>query len=128
LDTVISKNAGEKLVGTEATRDKRRSERVKLSVPIIVMTETPEREEIRENTHTITVNAHGGLFKLKTELLHGQPIILVNETTDMQVSCRVVRVEDLPNGEFGVAFEFDRPAPEFWLVTFPPADWKIGSS
>ena len=97
-------------------------------MPLIVMTETREREPIQEEVRTITVNAHGGLFKLEMEVLSGQPMILINPKTNSQESCRVVRVEDLPSGEFGVAFEFDRPAPQFWPVTFPPADWKIASS
>ena len=113
---------------TEATREKRRSERVKLSVPVIVMTETKDREHVREEARTITVNAHGGLFKLKMEVLSGQPMILVNAKTNKEETCRVVRVEDLPSGEFGVAFEFDRPAPDFWPLTFPPADWKKAPS
>jgi hypothetical protein len=115
-------------VGAEATREKRRSERVKLSVPVIVMAETREREQVQEETRTIVVNAHGGLFKLKMELLSGQPMILVNAKTNVEQSCRVVRVEDLPDGGFGVAFEFDRPAPQFWPVTFPPADWEMVAS
>ena len=115
-------------MGAEGTRDKRRSERVNLSVPVIVMTETREREQVQEEARTINVNAHGGLFKLKMEVLSGQPMILVNATTNMEESCRVVRVEELPTGEYGVAFEFDRPAPQFWPVTFPPADWKVVAS
>ena len=106
------------------SREKRRSERVKLSVPVIVMTETPERERVQEVTHTITVNAHGGLFKLKMEVLPGQPMILTNMQTKLEQRCRVVRVEHLPRAEFGVAFEFERPAPEFWSVELPPADWN----
>jgi hypothetical protein len=106
------------------TREKRRSERVKLSVPVIVVTETSERERVQEVTHTITVNAHGGLFKLKMEVLPGQPMILTNMQTKLEQRCRVVRVEHLPRSEFGVAFEFEKPAPEFWSVELPPTDWN----
>ena len=106
------------------TREKRRSERVKLSVPVIVVTETSERERVQEVTHTITVNAHGGLFKLKMEVLPGQPMILTNMQTKLEQRCRVVRVEYLPGAELGVAFEFEKPTPEFWSVDLPPADWN----
>jgi hypothetical protein len=105
-------------------REKRRSERVKLSVPLIVAAETLDRKPVQEVTRTITVNAHGGLFKLKMELLAGQPIVLTNMKTNLEQRCRVVRVEHLPGPEFGVAFEFERAAPEFWPVDFPPADWQ----
>jgi hypothetical protein len=106
------------------TREKRRSERVNLSVPVIVITETRDREQVQEEARTVSVNAHGGLFKLKMEVLAGQPMILVNPRTNMEQSCRVVRVEELPSGGYAVAFEFDHPAPGFWPVTFPPADWQ----
>jgi hypothetical protein len=112
-------------VDTEATREKRRSERVKLNVPLIVMTETLEHVKVQEVTHTIVVNAHGGLFKLKMEVLVGQPMILANLQTNLEKRCRVVRVEQLPGEEFGIAFEFETAAPEFWSMPAPPADWKI---
>jgi len=38
-------------------------------------------------------------------------------------AARVVRVENPPGGYTAVAFEFDEPAPGFWPVEFPPADW-----
>jgi hypothetical protein len=112
-------------LGVEASRAQRRSERVKLSVAVTVMAETREREQAQEETRTVVVNAHGGLFKLKMEVLVGQLMILTNAKTNRKESCRVLRVEDLPSGEFGVAFEFDNPAPHFWPLTFPPADWNL---
>lgn len=113
---------------SEGTREKRRSERVKLSVPVVVTTETLEHEQVQEVTRTVTVNAHGGLFKLKMEVLVGQPMVLSNMETKLEERCRVVRVEQLPGAEFGVAFEFDQPTAKFWPVTFPPADWNVAPS
>jgi hypothetical protein len=110
--------------GPQASREGRRSERVKLSVPVLVMTETLEHEPAQDVAQTIAVNAHGGLFKLKMEVLVGQPMTLVNMQSSLEQHCRVVRVEHLPAAEFGVAFEFDNPAPEFWSVRLPPADWN----
>jgi hypothetical protein len=115
-------------MSAEATHEKRRSERLKLNVPVIVMTETLEHVKVQEVTHTIVVNAHGGLLKLKMEVLVGQPMILANLQTNHEKRCRVVRVEQLPGEEFGIAFEFEKPTPEFWAVTSPPADWQVGSS
>jgi hypothetical protein len=114
----------ENRLGPESTREQRRSERVRLSVPVLMMTETLEHEPAQEVTQTVTVNAHGGLFKLKMEVLAGQPMILVNLQTNVEQRCRVVRAEQLPNEEFGVAFEFESPAPEFWSVNLPPASWN----
>jgi hypothetical protein len=113
----------ENRLGPEA-REQRRSERIRLSVPVLMVTETLEHEPVQEVTQTVTVNAHGGLFKLKMEVLAGQPMTLVNLQTNHEQRCRVVRVEQLPAAEFGVAFEFASPAPEFWSVTVPPANWN----
>ena len=108
--------------------NRRRSERVMLQIRVKVVTETPERVPVEEETHTLVVNAHGGLLKLKLELLQGQPIVLVNPLNGMKQACRVVRI-DQPSAEyFAVAFEFDQPAPKFWPVTFPPKDWGVSGS
>jgi hypothetical protein len=108
-----------------ASREQRRSERVKLSVPVIVLAETRERQPVQEETVTAVVNAHGGIFKLQMELLVGQPITVLNPLTNQKESCRVVRVDELANGGFGVAFAFDVAAPEFWPLSTPPADWNL---
>jgi hypothetical protein len=105
--------------------NRRRSERVMLQVPITLMAETPQRVHIHEETHTLVVNAHGGLLKLKAELLTGQPIVLLNPQTKMKEACRVVRIDQPSADYFAVAFEFDRPAPKFWPITFPPKDWGL---
>jgi hypothetical protein len=99
-----------------------------LQVPVIVKTKTRHGDNAQEETHTVVVNAHGGLLKLKMELQAGQPIVLVNAKTKMEQSCRVVRVDEPPGGNFAIAFEFDRPAPHFWPITFPPADWGVKQS
>jgi len=114
----------ENRLGPEATREQRRSERIRLSVPVLITTETLDHEPVQEVTQTVTVNAHGGLFKLKMEVLAGQPLVLLNLQTNQEQRCRVVRVEQLPGAEFGVAFEFASPAPEFWSLKATPADWN----
>lgn len=102
--------------------NRRRSERVILQVPVTVLTETHEREQVQEQTQTLVVNAHGGLLKLKMEVLAGQPLVLVN-SKGQQEQCHVVRIDQPSPDYFAVAFQFDEPAPLFWPVTFPPADW-----
>jgi hypothetical protein len=109
----------------ENGREQRRSERVKLIVPVIVMAENRLREQMQEETVTAVVNAHGGLFKLQMELLVGQPILVVNPLNNHEESSHVVRVDELQSGGFGVAFAFDTPTPEFWPLATPPADWNL---
>ena len=105
--------------------DPRRSERVTLTVPVMVTASAVDGREFQELTQTAIVNAHGGLFRSTVEFLVAQPLVLTNLNTNLKESARVVHAEHLANGEFGVAFEFDNPAPEFWQVEDAPDDWAV---
>ena len=103
--------------------NRRRSERVLLRMTVLVVAENEERREVREETQTQVVNAHGGLLRLKMHLHVGQSFLLNNPKSGQEMSCRVVRTEDAGMEFYNVAFEFDRPAGNFWPIVFPPADW-----
>jgi hypothetical protein len=105
--------------------DKRRSERVKLTVSLMVTATMIDGREVQELVHTAIVNAHGGLFRSTVEFLLAQPLVLINLSTNSTESARVVHAESLDNGGFGVAFEFDNAAPEFWQVEKAPDDWSV---
>jgi hypothetical protein len=103
--------------------NRRRSERVMLRMSVLVLAEDEERHLHKLEAQTQVVNAHGGLFKIKTHLHVGQSFILSNPRSAAEISCQVVRIEDAGLEYFHVAFEFDRPAPDFWPIVFPPTDW-----
>jgi hypothetical protein len=112
---------------TEAAQNRRRSERVMLSIPVHVLAEDEDRRQMRTAAKTLVVNAHGGLMEMKEHLHVGQSFLLTNPATGSEMSCRVVRVDESGMEHFQIAFEFDRPTPKFWPVTFPPADWGAHS-
>jgi hypothetical protein len=112
---------------TQTAQNRRRSERVMLHMPVRVLAENEERQQIRVEAKTLVVNAHGGLMEMKEHLHVGQSFFLTNGGTGAEMSCRVVRVDESGMEHFHIAFEFDRPAPKFWPVTFPPADWDLPS-
>lgn len=103
--------------------NRRRSERVILRMRVTVFAEDTQRKRRQIEALTQVVNAHGGLLKSQMELHVGQPMLLVNPQNKVEQGCRVVRVEDTAEGDFAVAFEFDKPNPKFWPVVFPPEDW-----
>jgi hypothetical protein len=105
--------------------NRRRSERVMLRMSVMILAEDEERHQIQVQAHTQVVNAHGGLLQLKSHLHLGQSFLLTNPRSGAEMSCRVVRTEDSGLDLYNVAFEFDRPAPKFWPVIFPPADWAV---
>jgi hypothetical protein len=92
---------------------------------VLVIAENEERKQIEEEAETQVVNAHGGLLRMKEHLHIGQSFLLSNPRNTMEISCRVVRSEEAGLEYYNVAFEFDRPAPNFWPIVFPPADWGI---
>ena len=110
---------------TRSNNEQRRSERLHLTVPVMVTAAGVDGREIQELTQTAIVNAHGGLFRSTVEFLVAQPLVLTNLNTNLKESARVVHAELLANGEFGVAFEFDNAAPEFWQVEDAPDDWAL---
>ena len=60
---------------------RRRSRRVVIQVPILVVTKNRERFVQREETHTLVINAHGGLMELGLAVVAGQPLVLINPRT-----------------------------------------------
>ena len=103
--------------------NRRRSERVVLRMSVLLVAENEDRKQIEESAETQIVNAHGGLLRMRQHLHVGQSFLLHNLQTSKDMSCRVVRTEEDGLDFFKVAFEFDRPAANFWPVVFPPADW-----
>jgi hypothetical protein len=94
-----------------------------LRMIMVVKAADAEGTEIGGEAETQVVNAHGGLLRTKVRLLSGQTFRLGNPKSGMEESCRVVRSEVKEADYYSIGFEFDRPAPNFWPIVFPPADW-----
>ena len=84
----------------------------------------PDSKRINIEAKTLVVNAHGGLLDVGMEMVRGQQIRLSNSMAEIVATGRILRVEGSEEGRFSVAFEFESPAPHFWPVSFPPADWS----
>ena len=119
-----TKSAPDKTAGTTEERNRRRSERVVLRVPLQLTAKMPDGKRISIAAYSLVVNAHGGLLDVGMEMSKGQQVILNNSRTEKIASAKIVRTETSEDGRFSVAFEFEFPAPTFWPVIFPPADWS----
>ena len=128
MPELTSKPSPEGTAGVMEERNRRRSERVVLRVPVMLSAIMPGGKRISIESKTLVVNAHGGLLDVGLELVRGQQIHLSNLKTEMVTTGRVLRVEGSEEGRFSVAFEFESPAPHFWPVNFPPVDWSIVES
>ena len=106
-------------------RNRRRSERVLLQVPVNLEIPQPDGRFLRGDAYTLCVNAHGGLLEMGTRVNLGQKLILANPGTGVREWGHVVHCDKSQHGYFAVAFEFDQPSPDFWPLVFPPSDWKL---
>lgn len=102
----------------------RRSKRVIVDVPLVILGETRDNAIFREETFTLTVNAHGGLVVLENRVALGQKIVLMNPKNWDEREATIASLGQPYAGLATVGFEFDQPAPEFWAIDSPPKDWK----
>jgi hypothetical protein len=101
----------------------RRSQRVCLRLPILVLREGPGTNVASEETHTLIVNAHGALIQLALTVEIGQLLGIKNAQTMEELVCRVVHLGPDQSGKREVGIEFELPSPRFWRIAFPPSDW-----
>lgn len=102
----------------------RRSQRVCLSVPIVVTKSEPGKPLATEDTRTLFVSAHGALFVLQLAVQPGELLILKHKKTQEELVCRVINNTADQSGKFEVGVEFEHPSPKFWRIAFPPSDWS----
>jgi hypothetical protein len=101
----------------------RRSQRVLARIPLCVMTKINERVPFKEESFTTAITADGGLLQLQKPVRVGQSLALLQANTGQLQFCTVAHVEHIENAFASVTVQFLQPHPEFWHVSFPPADW-----
>lgn len=102
----------------------RRSQRVCLSVPILVIKGGPTSSPSAEETRTLIVSAHGALIVMRQPARAGDLLTIRHTKTLEELVCRVVNVGPDQSGKREIGVEFEHPAPRFWRIAFPPADWS----
>ncbi len=107
----------------EDHRERRRSQRVQMAIPVIVRGKDPDRA-FEEETSTVSVNANGCLVRLRTPVEKAQELSLINPKTEGELLCRVMFLGQSKAGKVEVGVEFAQPSPHFWRIAFPPTDWN----
>jgi PilZ domain len=102
---------------------RRRSQRVMLSLPVTISGKSIQGS-FSESGHTMVINAHGALVNFKAKAAKGQTLRLKSATYPDEVDCQVIWVGPTADGKTQYGLEFIKPAPRFWGVSFPPADWS----
>ena len=103
--------------------NRRRSQRVLMTVPVRVSGQTAVGSPFEEDTQTRAISAHGALILVSTQVHRGQRLTLSNLQTKAALECVVAHIGKSQNSEPQVGVDFMLPNPIFWHVTFPPKDW-----
>lgn len=67
-----------------------------------------------EENSILNASETGALLLMKTPVVAGQKLLLINEAAERVQECRVVRTSCCDSQELEVAVEFPSPQPEFW--------------
>jgi hypothetical protein len=109
-----SERAASKRAGSKVEFERRRAERITLSVPVFVYGRGERNEPFHEETNSLVVNSHGALLILSSKVNFGQELWLMNPLTRHEQACRVVRFGKKTRKRTEVAIAFTEPAPAFW--------------
>jgi len=109
--------------GILVAEERRRSQRVLLRVRACIHVALHGQPATYDVT-TLSVNNHGALVVMERSLPLDTRLVLEHGSTRERVACKVSRpAREMPEG-YHVPLEFDSPAPDFWKIAFPPANWR----
>jgi hypothetical protein len=103
--------------------NRRRSQRVLMTIPVRVSGQTDVGLHFEEETQTRAISAHGALILVSTQVYRGQRLTLSNVQTKAALECVVAHIEKYQSSQPQAGVEFMLPNPIFWHVAFPPKDW-----
>ncbi|MGA7791692.1 MAG: hypothetical protein WCA19_01555 [Candidatus Acidiferrales bacterium] len=103
--------------------ERRRSQRVIIRVPVTLLV-TENGQPVKIAAHTVAVNIHGAMVVCPRSLEADTTLEVVNGRTDEKVASRVTRAPRDSSEGFLIPVEFTSPSPNFWQISFPPANWK----
>jgi hypothetical protein len=103
--------------------NRRRSQRVLMTIPVRVSGQSDVGLHFEEETQTMAISAHGALIPVSTQVRRGQRLTLSNVQTKAELECIVAHIGKHQSSQPQVGVEFMLPNPIFWHVAFPPKDW-----
>jgi hypothetical protein len=100
-------------------KERRRTLRVSITVPLTACGTTAEGEKFSARGQSHSVNRNGGLLQLDQVVVVGQALLLVNDNSNRTAEARAVSIKRNREGKTLVAIEFVTPDANFWHMTFP---------
>jgi len=109
-------------MAASAPRERRRTRRRSLDIPVYVYGHGPSQEPFHEEAHTLRVNANGALLLLSVPVHKGQTLLLTNSLTDQEQDCRVVFLGTRRSRTIEAGVEFPETNSRFWQIPHAPED------
>ncbi len=100
-------------------KERRRTLRVAITVPLTVHGKTDEGEKFSAHARSQSINRNGALLQLDQIVVVGQSLMLVNDSSKRTAESRVVSIKRDREGKTLVGVEFVTPDANFWHMTFP---------
>jgi len=94
--------------------ERRRSGRRRIAAHIRIYGHGQGSSPFFEENSILNASGTGALLLMKTPVVAGQKLLLINEASEQVQECRVVRTSWCDSRELEVAVEFPSPQPEFW--------------
>jgi len=98
----------------------RRSGRITLAVPILLIGSDSEGRVFTEETHTVVLSLHGAGIVSRKTLFAEQELILREKSTSREAEIRVVGKIGKQEGLYTYAAAFVDETLHFWQMDFPP--------
>jgi len=110
-----------KLDFLNAEKDRRRSQRVLIVIPVLVAWTNKDGVRIKEEAHTEVISRHGAMLRLKGSMAMGAEVEVTRPQVHQSTKARVVWVgKPDAEGFVRVGLELTVPSAEFWGVYLPP--------
>ena len=100
-------------------KERRRTQRVTLTVPLVVSGQNEDGQKFTIRAHTNSVSQHGAQIESDHAVVVGQILLLINESSARKVEARVASVQHKRDGKTYVGLEFLSGEINFWNMTFP---------
>ena len=103
-------------------RERRRTERVMIRIPIRVLATAPGGMHVNESGEAVVVSRNGALLQTRSALPSGTIIEITNHFSKNAEKFRVIWASDKQStGQYSLGVESVTPREGFWGVRFPPA-------
>jgi hypothetical protein len=102
---------------TPAKKTPRSSERLPMSVPVVIYGFAGKSGAFHEDSETILVNSSGALVTLKAKLALGDTVFLIHKSSRQEQEVRVAYLDAYSDRETRVGLAFKQPISDFWKKT-----------